>query len=45
MIDTHSHLFEEDFKDDLEDCIARAIANNVKKIIGFSTVVYTNNEP
>lgn len=38
MIDTHSHLFEEDFKDDLDACIARALANNVNKIIlvGFS---------
>lgn len=38
MIDTHSHLFEDDFNDDIEDCIARAIANNVNKIIlvGFS---------
>ncbi|MGM9970147.1 MAG: TatD family hydrolase [Anaeroplasma sp.] len=38
MIDTHSHLFEDEFKNDLEQCILRAINNNVNKIIlvGFS---------
>ena len=38
MIDTHSHLFAEEFKDDLEDCILRCKENNVKKImlVGFS---------
>lgn len=38
MIDTHSHLFAEEFKDDLEQCILRAKENNVNKIIlvGFS---------
>lgn len=38
MIDTHSHLFDEAFKDDLDLCIKRAKDNNVEKIIlvGFS---------
>ena len=38
MIDTHSHLFAEEFKDDLDECIKRAKDNNVNKIIlvGFS---------
>ena len=33
MIDTHSHLFAEEFKDDLEGCLLRAKENNVNKII------------
>ena len=38
MIDSHSHLFAEEFKDDLEDCLNRCKENNVNKIIlvGFS---------
>ena len=38
MIDTHSHLFADEFKDDLEECIKRAKDNNIEKIIlvGFS---------
>ena len=38
MIDTHSHLFEDEFKDDLDECIKRCKDNNVNKIIivGFS---------
>ena len=38
MIDTHSHLFEEEFDNDRKECIERAINNNVKKIVlvGFS---------
>ena len=38
MIDSHSHLFEEEFKDDLEECLQRCKENNVNKIIlvGFS---------
>ena len=42
MIDTHSHLFEDDFKDDIDNCIQRAKDNNIEKIIlvGFS---YTTN--
>ncbi len=38
MIDSHSHLFEEDFKLDIDDCIKRCIDNNVNKVIlvGFS---------
>lgn len=38
MIDTHSHLFEDDFNDDIELCIKRCKENNVNKIIlvGFS---------
>lgn len=38
MIDTHSHLFAEEFNNDLEACINRAKINNVNKIVlvGFS---------
>lgn len=38
MIDAHSHLFEDEFKEDLDSCINRCKDNNVKKIIlvGFS---------
>ena len=38
MIDTHSHLFEDEFKSDLNECIDRCKNNNVNKIIlvGFS---------
>ena len=38
MIDSHSHLFEDEFKDDLNECLLRCKENNVNKIIlvGFS---------
>lgn len=38
MIDTHSHLFEDEFKEDLSLCINRCKENNVNKIVlvGFS---------
>ncbi len=38
MIDTHSHLFEDEFKEDLDECIKRCKLNNVNKImiVGFS---------
>jgi len=38
MIDTHSHLFEDEFKLDLDDCIIRCKNNNINKIVlvGFS---------
>jgi TatD DNase family protein len=38
MIDTHSHLFAEEFENDLDECIKRAKENNIEKIIlvGFS---------
>ena len=38
MIDTHSHLFADEFKNDLDQCILRAKSNEVNKIIlvGFS---------
>ena len=38
MIDTHSHLFEDEFKIDIDDCINRCKDNNVNKIllVGFS---------
>ena len=38
MIDTHSHLFEDEFKEDLDLCIERCKENNVNKImlVGFS---------
>ena len=32
MIDTHSHLFEEEFKNDLNECIKRCKEKNVNKI-------------
>ncbi len=38
MIDTHSHLFNEEFNEDIDECIKRCKENNVNKIIlvGFS---------
>lgn len=38
MIDTHSHLFDDSFKEDIEECIQRCKLANVNKIIlvGFS---------
>ena len=38
MIDSHSHLFADEFNDDLDECINRCKENNVNKIVlvGFS---------
>lgn len=38
MFDSHSHLFEEEFEEDLEECIKRARQNKVKKcmLVGYS---------
>ena len=38
MIDTHSHLFDKAFKDDLKGCVERCYKENVNKVIlvGFS---------
>ncbi|MDE5565502.1 MAG: TatD family hydrolase [Anaeroplasmataceae bacterium] len=38
MIDTHSHLFDEQFEDDLDACIKRCEDKNINKVIlvGFS---------
>ncbi len=38
MIDTHSHLLAEEFKDDLDLCVARCKENNVFKaiLVGFN---------
>ena len=38
MIDTHSHLFADEFKDDLDSCVNRCKENNINKVIlvGFS---------
>lgn len=38
MIDTHCHLFDEEFDNDREECINRALDNGVEKMIlvGFS---------
>ena len=33
LIDTHSHIYLEDFRDDQEDVIKRAFANDVRKIV------------
>ena len=43
MIDTHSHLLDDVFKDDLLDCIERCKKNNINKIVlvGFDRL--TNN--
>ncbi|MDE6656872.1 MAG: TatD family hydrolase, partial [Anaeroplasmataceae bacterium] len=43
MIDTHSHLFDESFQEDIEACIDRCRQVNVNKIVlvGFS---HTTNE-
>lgn len=44
MIDTHSHLLDDVFKDDLLDCIERCKKNNINKIVlvGFDRL--TNNK-
>ena len=44
MIDTHSHLFEDEFSDDLDQCISRCKSQGVNKIVlvGFSES--TNNK-
>ena len=44
MIDTHSHLFEDEFKDDLIECIERCKANNVNQIILVGFSVETNEK-
>ena len=38
MIDSHSHLFDEQFENDLEECINRCKLNNINKVVlvGFS---------
>ncbi len=38
MIDTHSHLFNEEFNNDRNECISRCKENNINKIVlvGFS---------
>ena len=38
MIDSHSHIFDDEFKEDLEDVLNRAKENNVNKIVlvGYS---------
>ena len=33
LIDTHSHIYSEDFKDDLDEIVKRAFENNVLKIL------------
>ena len=40
MIDTHSHLLDETFDNDLDLCIERCISNNVNKIVlvGFDRI-------
>ena len=38
MIDTHSHLFEDDFKDDIEACITRAKNNGIDKALNKKNV-------
>ncbi len=47
MIDTHSHLFDDAFKLDLEDCLKRCKNDNINKIVlvGFShkTNILANN--
>ena len=38
MIDTHCHFFDEEFENDLDECIARCKEYNIEKIllVGFS---------
>lgn len=38
MIDTHSHLFADEFKDDLPECVNRCIEHGIQQVIlvGFS---------
>jgi len=40
MIDTHSHLFSEEFELDIDSCVERCKENNVNKIVlvGFSDI-------
>lgn len=33
LIDTHSHIYEDDFNDDRDDVISRLLQNNVKKVL------------
>lgn len=33
LIDTHSHIYLEDFKDDIDDVVQNAYNNNIKKIV------------
>ena len=33
LIDTHAHLYSEDFKDDRDDLISRAVEAGVRRII------------
>ena len=33
LIDTHSHIYTEDYNDDIEDVIKRAYENNIRKIV------------
>jgi TatD DNase family protein len=44
LIDTHAHLFFEDFKDDLEHVLTRAAAVGVEKIIVPGTSIETSKQ-
>ena len=40
IIDTHAHLFDEVFAEDLEEVVSRALQNDVEKV--FLPVSYTH---
>ncbi len=44
LIDTHSHLFDDAFKNDLNDCINRAKENGIGKIILVGFNLKTNQQ-
>jgi TatD DNase family protein len=44
LIDTHAHLFFDQFNDDRDDVIARAAATDVRKIINIATDLDTSRE-
>lgn len=44
MIDTHSHLFEEDFDIDRDDCVKRCKEFNINKVIIVGFDYYTNRK-
>ncbi len=43
MIDSHAHLFSEEFNFDLDEVISRAKANNVNKIMSVGFSIKTND--
>lgn len=44
MIDTHSHLFDEAFHQDLDECIERCKENNIDKVVLVGFSLQTNQQ-